>query len=63
MVACIVLHPGTVDTDLSKPFQKVSQGLPQQRQMAFGTFVCSRPHRLPDLIIHVQVGSVCLDEK
>lgn len=23
-VACIVLHPGTVDTDLSKPFQKAS---------------------------------------
>ena len=23
-IACIVLHPGTVDTDLSKPFQKVS---------------------------------------
>ena len=22
-IACIVLHPGTVDTDLSKPFQKV----------------------------------------
>ena len=29
MVACIVLHPGTVDTDLSKPFQKVSRGPPQ----------------------------------
>ncbi len=26
MVAAIVLHPGTVDTDLSKPFQKVSRG-------------------------------------
>ncbi len=23
-VACILLHPGTVDTDLSKPFQGVS---------------------------------------
>ena len=22
-VACVLLHPGTVDTDLSKPFQKV----------------------------------------
>ena len=22
-IACILLHPGTVDTDLSKPFQKV----------------------------------------
>lgn len=22
-VACILLHPGTCDTDLSKPFQKV----------------------------------------
>lgn len=22
-VACILLHPGTVDTDLSEPFQKV----------------------------------------
>ena len=32
-VACIVLHPGTVDTDLSKPFQKatirfISQAVP-----------------------------------
>jgi hypothetical protein len=23
-VACILLHPGTVDTDLSAPFQRVS---------------------------------------
>ena len=22
-IACVVLHPGTVDTDLSAPFQKV----------------------------------------
>ncbi len=22
-IACILLHPGTVDTDLSQPFQKV----------------------------------------
>jgi NAD(P)-dependent dehydrogenase (short-subunit alcohol dehydrogenase family) len=26
-VACILLHPGTVDTDLSAPFQKVYQML------------------------------------
>ena len=26
-VAAILLHPGTVDTDLSKPFQKVSKRL------------------------------------
>ena len=25
-VACIMLHPGTCDTDLSAPYQKVSHG-------------------------------------
>lgn len=26
-IACILLHPGTVDTDLSKPFQKVTSSI------------------------------------
>lgn len=33
-ITCILLHPGTVDTDLSKPFQKV--------------IICPRVFLLPD---------------
>ncbi len=30
-VACLLLHPGTVDTDLSAPFQKVPLSSPNSR--------------------------------
>ena len=39
-VACILLHPGTVDTDLSAPFQKVRRGVGARRLVR----VCVRVH-------------------
>ena len=45
-VACILLHPGTVDTDLSKPFQKVVPAPAWGPQLIF--FVTS--HESPQML-------------
>ena len=63
-VACVLLHPGTVDTDLSAPFQKVGWGLTHNptRTTTLKSCYPRQPQRLELQVNHLLLNS-CSDPR